>query len=93
MGLADFSRLNEKDSFRFIFWMTGAFHAFDNAFYQYRVGMLDEEPWRKTCDDVRGFCEMSGVVQWWGAMRPPSHSPEFVALVDEILGEEPDRGE
>jgi len=92
MGLADFTRLNEKDSFRFNLWIAGASHAFDNALYQYRAGMLDEDRWQKHYADVRGFFQSPGVAQWWRA-APPNVSPEFIALVEEILGEEPDRGE
>jgi hypothetical protein len=54
--------------------------------------MLDEEPWQKLGDDLRGWFEMSGIIQWWSTVRP-NLSPEFVALVEEILAEEPDRGE
>jgi hypothetical protein len=35
---------------------------------------------------------MPGVVQWWKA-TPSTLSPHFIALVEEILGEEPDRGD
>jgi hypothetical protein len=34
----------------------------------------------------------TGITTWWHEHRP-NFSPEFVALVEEILGEEPDRGE
>ncbi len=92
MGLADFARLSEEDVWRFGLWMAGVVHAFENAHYQYRVGMLDEERWQKHYADVRGYFEMPGVVQWWRT-TPPNLSPEFVALVEEILGEEPDRAD
>ena len=89
LGLADFACLGEEDAFRFNLWMAGVVHAFENAHYQYRVGMLDEERWQKHYADVRAFFERPGVVQWWRT-TPPHLSPEFVALVEEILGEEPD---
>ena len=72
--------------------MGGVVHAYENAHYQYRVGMLDEERWQKHYADVRGWSEMPGFAQWWRTI-PPNVSPEFVALVEEILGEEADRGE
>ncbi len=87
LGMLDYTNLSEEDAFRFNFWMNGVGQAFDNAHYQYRVGMLDEERWQKHYADVRGFFGWPGVVQWWRA-TPPNVSPEFVALVEEILGEE-----
>ncbi len=87
LGLADFACLGEEDAFRFTLWMAGVVHAFENAHYQYRVGMLDEERWQKHYADVRGFFGWPGVAQWWRA-APPNVSPEFVALVEQILGAE-----
>jgi hypothetical protein len=85
-GMTDFSRLSEEDAFRFTWWMTGVAHAFENAYYQYRVGMLDEDRWQHHAD-VRGLFQNPGIAQWCRA-APPNLSPEFVALVEEILGEE-----
>ncbi len=36
------------------------------------------------------FLEIPGGVQWWRQMPHPTLGPEFVALVEEILGEETD---
>ena len=91
-GWADFSGLSEEDAFRFTLWMTGVVHAFENAHYQYRMGMLDEDRWQKHYADVRSIFQFPGVAQWWRA-GPPNVSPEFVALVEEILAEEPDRAD
>ena len=98
LGMLDYTNLSEEDVFRFNFWMNGVIQAQDNAHYQYRVGMLDEERWQKHYGDLRSlFIRVPGVSEWWRAstMRP-TLSPEFVALVEEILGEETegaDRGE
>jgi hypothetical protein len=92
LGMADFSQLSEEDAFRFILWVNGVTHAFENAHYQYRQGMLDEDRWQMHYADARQMFQKPGVVQWWRA-APPNVSPAFIALVDEILAEEPDRGE
>ena len=53
--------------------------------------MLDEDRWQLPLGDLRGFLRNPGVAQWWRApMRGATFSPEFVALVSEILGEEPE---
>ncbi|MBW2498404.1 MAG: hypothetical protein JRF61_14115 [Deltaproteobacteria bacterium] len=61
--------------------------AWDNAYYQFRMGMLDEERWAISQRDLALFLQGSGVAQWWQA-QPSTLSPEFVALVEEILAEE-----
>jgi hypothetical protein len=92
-GLADFAGLDEMNAIRFGMWMFGVANSHDNAYYQYRVGMLDEERWRKHYAAVKLFYAAPGAAQWWAAQPKAVLSPEFVALVEEILGEEPDRAE
>jgi len=45
--------------------------------------------------DIVAQLRTPGVATWWREHRPLSFSPEFTALVEEILGEEeePERGE
>ena len=92
VGISDVESLSEKDAYRFSTWMYGVCHAFDNALYQRRVGMLEQDLWEKHLADVHQLFSNLGIAQWWRATQP-NLSPEFVALVEEILGEEPDRGE
>jgi hypothetical protein len=68
--------------------------ACENAYYQYRIGMLDDNRWRVQRSIVQGAFSAPGVAQWWRSNPTiPDLSPEFVALVEEILGEEPDRAD
>jgi hypothetical protein len=92
IGLTDFGSLSEKDAFRVGSWMYGVVNAFDNALYQARVGMLDEELLEKHLLDLKSIFQSPGFVQWWRGAEPHV-SPEFNTLVEEILAEEPDRGE
>ena len=48
--------------------------------------MLDQELWEKHLADTRQIFGQPGIPQWWRAAQP-NLSPEFVALVEEILGE------
>ena len=52
----------------------------------YRMGMLDEERWAISRRDLALFLEQPGLAEWWWS-QPSTLSPEFVALVEEILGE------
>jgi hypothetical protein len=90
-GTADFQELNEEDAFRFSYWAMGVMKRFDTAYYQYRVGMLDEDRWQVPRHDLKAFLSGPGLVQWLRGTPPGMLSPEFVTLVAEILAEEPDR--
>jgi len=95
-GMADLEQLDDEDEFHFTFWIDGVMRGFDNAYYQHRMGMLDDERWEiYRADFVESF-ENTGVAQWWRSTRAHSShfSPAFVALIEEILGEEeePDHG-
>ena len=65
--------------------------------------MLEEHRWEVHRGDIAMMFTTPGVVTWWrttspgvsgnasSRMRSAPHSPEFVALVEEILAEESDR--
>jgi len=94
-GMAGFDRLDDEDAFQFTFWIDGVMRGLDNAYYQCRMGMLDDERWEIHRADVIELFENPGVVKWWRStrLRRSRFSPEFVTLVEEILGEEPDRAD
>jgi hypothetical protein len=52
----------------------------------YLTGMLDEERWHLAQTEMKWMLELPFFPEWWDATRHQL-SPEFVALVEEILGE------
>jgi hypothetical protein len=90
-GMADFQQLDDEDAFQFDFWAIRLMDGYDNAYYQYRVGMLDDDRWELQRATVVQLFSNPGIVQWWKA-RQAILGPEFVALVEEILGEETGEG-
>ena len=67
---------------------------YDNAYYQYRVGLLDEARWQQNHSQLVFILQPPGVARWWASGQIPGVlSPEFVALVEEILGEESAAGD
>ena len=93
-GMADLEQLPEEDVFRFGAWLMGVLVAFENAHYQHRVGLLDDDRWEQYDIRLRAMVSPPGSAHWWRTSEiTASFSPEFVALVEEILGEEPDHGE
>ena len=77
-GIADFDRLDDDDTFHFQFWVTNLIHGYDNVYYQYRAGMLDDERWAVQRASLVDLFSGAGVVQWWRS-RQQHPSPEFVA--------------
>ena len=93
LGMDDFTRLSEEDAFRFSFWMNGVAQIFDNAYYQYRVGLLDEDRWQMHLTGLRTtLTRFPGARHWWTDADFTLASPEFAALVEEILGEDAPAG-
>ncbi|MBW2423672.1 MAG: hypothetical protein JRG86_05455 [Deltaproteobacteria bacterium] len=99
-GLEDFHQLQEEDTLRFHWWIGSVMQTYDNAYYQYRAGMFDEDRWKMYLADLRQILSGrgagthvalgGGAAQWWRWISKENLSPDFVALVEEILGEEPE---
>ena len=94
-GMIDSDQLSEEDAYHFDMWIRGLLLAWENAHYQYRMGMLDSDRWRLHRGQLEETFDAPGVVQWWKRFPrgPEFFGPEFVALVSEILGEEPERAD
>ena len=94
LGRGDFHQLGEQHAYRYNQWAFRLVVSLDGAHYQYRTGMLDEDRWRVFRTAIQGFLSLPGFRQWWEVTGPITMlSPEFRVLVEEILGEEGDRGE
>jgi hypothetical protein len=93
LGMTDLGQLNEEDSWRFTFFLGAVIKVYDNDFFQYRLGMLVEERWQYFSKELLSVFRSPGARQWWKTTSDldRSLSPEFVALVEEILGEEPEQ--
>jgi hypothetical protein len=94
-GMADLEQLPEEDVFRFGVWISGVLVAFENSHYQHRLGLLDDDRWEQYDIRLRAVMSPPGCAHWWRTSEmTASSSPDFTALVEEILGDmEPDRGE
>jgi hypothetical protein len=92
-GASDYGQLDEDDAYLFQYWIVGVLHAYDNALYQRRVGLLHEERWQVQLSNMSVTLRQPGVAQWWNAEAYRHFSSEFVALVEKILAEEPEQTE
>ncbi len=89
-GMADPEALSEEEAGRFMWWLLGMFLVYENAHYQYRMGLLDENRWKLHRSGLQTLLEAQGIRQWWATHSGLIESPEFAALVSEMLGKEPD---
>ncbi len=92
LGGADYEQLDEDDAFMFSLWLGGILMRIDNGYYQHRAGMLDDESWKMLLRILQAYSQNPEFVKWWRGTPQLYMSPEFVALVDEILGEETGEG-
>jgi len=88
-GFAGQEELDAEEALRFNLWMTTVMSNIENTHYQLRVGFLEEERWDVHRHRMRELLTSPGGADWWrtSAFRRGASS-EFVALVEEILGEE-----
>ena len=89
-GMADPETLSEEEAGRFRWWLIGVFMIYENAHYQYRMGLLDENRWKIHRSGLQTLLGLQGIRQWWATRSVLIESPEFAALVSEMLCEEPD---
>ena len=62
-------RLSDEELLRFSFIMAGLFKIWENAFYQYKSGFLDERTWQSNVKWMLTWHHMPGVQTWWGVRK------------------------
>ena len=65
--------------------LAAVFTTFDNHYYQYRYGNLDEEIYEAYRARLEFMLESQAVREFWKARRP-LHTNAFQAYVDEVVG-------
>jgi hypothetical protein len=90
LGMSDLEQLNEEEMRQFSTWEYNQMRGFDNAYYQYQLGMFDEGRWLMSLGELKWNMDQPGVVAMWDELRK-TLSAEFVTLVDGILADERNR--
>ena len=88
-GMADPETLSEEEAGRFAWWLIGVFIVYENAHYQYRMGLLDEDRWQIHRSSLQLLLGSPGIRNWWTTRSDLIDSPEFAALMSEMIGKEP----
>ena len=78
--------LTERDRFRVGLLLTGLFRNYENFWFQYESGVMEEHVWRGVRSAMLGYYRLPNVQNWWN-QRSSIFSPkfvEFLATLDEM---------
>lgn len=73
----DIAELTEQEQFRFGLILTGMFRNYENFWYQYQSGVMEEHVWQGVRNAMIGYYQLPSVKRWW-AQRSSIFSPKFV---------------
>lgn len=80
---AGLGRMADDELLRFSFLMAGLFKIWENAFYQYKSGFLDERAWQSNVTWMLAWFHRPGIQTWW-SVRKALFALEFQALVESL---------
>ncbi len=80
-GLQDIGSLGDAEHFRFNWIMGGQLNSWDNAFYQYKDGVVSRERWETMLRQIRWFLAAPGFRDWWDSYSQDAHGEEFVEVI------------
>ena len=75
------SALTDAQRFRFGLLMTGLFRNYENFWFHYENGVMEEHMWQGVRNAMLGYLEHPSVKIWWGE-RSSIFSPKFVAYIE-----------
>lgn len=78
---AGMNRLSDEELLQFSFLMAGLFKIWENAFYQYKSGFLDERNWQSNVKWMLTWYHMPGVQTWW-RVRKDLFANEFQVFIE-----------
>lgn len=65
IGMADSGALNEDEFTQFGYLGISLFRRFENVYFQYQSGMIDEDFWVGHRDNILWFFHRPGIQTWW----------------------------
>lgn len=76
------------EAYRMATWLLSAMLTRENAFDQYRRGLIDEEKWQAHVHIIENILSSPWRRQWWDSDYSRSFTPEFRSCVQSILESE-----
>lgn len=68
-GMADPDKLDADEYLQFAYLGISLFRKYENAYFQYRSGMIDDEFWDGHRDNLLWFFHRPGTQRWWKERR------------------------
>ena len=68
-GMADPDKLDKDEYLQFAYLGISLFRKYENAYFQYRSGMIDDEFWDGHRDNLLWFFHRPGTQRWWKERR------------------------
>ena len=68
-GMADPDSLDEEEYIQFAYLGISLFRKYENAYFQYRSGMIDDAFWDGHRDNLLWFFHRPGTQRWWKERR------------------------
>ena len=69
IGLANPGQLSEDEFFRFALIGISQFRRYENLFFQYRSGLVDEDFWISHSENILWYFHRPGMQLWWNEKR------------------------
>ena len=69
VGMADPSKLNKEEYLQFAYLGISLFRRYENVFFQYHSGMIDDDFWFGHRDNLLWFFHRPGTQVWWKERR------------------------
>ena len=69
IGMADPSSLDEDEYLQFAYLGISLFRRYENAFFQYQTGMINDDFWFGHRDNLLWFFHRPGTQKWWKERR------------------------
>ena len=87
IGMVDPGALNEDEFTQFGYLGISLFRRFENVFFQYQSGMIDEDFWVGHRENILWFFHRPGIQVWWKD-RKFAFSQRFREFLDSTTGSE-----
>ncbi len=68
-GMADPDKLDEDEYLQFAYLGISLFRKYENAYFQYKSGFIDDEFWDGHRDNLLWFFHRPGTQRWWRERR------------------------
>lgn len=69
LGMADPSQLSDDEYLQFAYLGISLFRRYENAYFQYQSGMIDDDFWAGHRDNLLWFFHRPGTQKWWQERR------------------------